>query len=312
MPRFVKTPRDEHLWSKAKARAAAEGHTEDWAYITGIFKHMKGGNLEKSAAGHLGKVWSNIRGVVSGARLGGLQKHLIRREAQYRHIDNSIDQALDKILDNTKILHSARKQGVAPELIAKGEGEIMSQFKRRSEMIDKLVEVEPRKLKAQRLLAKFEGRANRIRNIGVGALAAGGAGAAGVHFYKKHKDLDFDLRVNLRKHKKALNEKRGNAINPEQDKTAEEGKKDVNWGKLLGLAAVTGAGMGLSKGFLEERIKRKMMAVLSKPRRFAIPFKKELPWAISRGITGGMGAAAGAGSMAVGLAASKNDKKKKS
>ena len=45
MPAFVKTPHDEELWSKAKASAKQQGKAEDWAYITGIFKKMKGGKV---------------------------------------------------------------------------------------------------------------------------------------------------------------------------------------------------------------------------------------------------------------------------
>lgn len=40
MPGFIKTPEDERLWTKAKALAAEQGHKEDWAYITGIWKRM--------------------------------------------------------------------------------------------------------------------------------------------------------------------------------------------------------------------------------------------------------------------------------
>jgi len=50
MPAFVKTPKDERLWQKAKGLAKEQDHEEDWAYITGIFKKMKGG---KVAAGPL-------------------------------------------------------------------------------------------------------------------------------------------------------------------------------------------------------------------------------------------------------------------
>ena len=45
MPAFVKTPEDERLWAKAKGLAEDQGHKEDWAYITGIFKKMKGGKV---------------------------------------------------------------------------------------------------------------------------------------------------------------------------------------------------------------------------------------------------------------------------
>jgi hypothetical protein len=42
MPAFLKTPEDERLWQKAKDRAEEQGHKEDWPYITGIWKKMKG------------------------------------------------------------------------------------------------------------------------------------------------------------------------------------------------------------------------------------------------------------------------------
>lgn len=50
MPAFVKTKKDEHLWAKAKSIAEEAGHKEDWAYVTGIFKKMKGGKVGKKAA----------------------------------------------------------------------------------------------------------------------------------------------------------------------------------------------------------------------------------------------------------------------
>jgi hypothetical protein len=45
MPAFVKTKEDERLWDKAKGLAAEQGHKEDWAYVTGIYKQMKGGKV---------------------------------------------------------------------------------------------------------------------------------------------------------------------------------------------------------------------------------------------------------------------------
>jgi len=42
MPGFIKTKRDEELWTKAKEVAEKAGHKEDWPYITGIWKKMKG------------------------------------------------------------------------------------------------------------------------------------------------------------------------------------------------------------------------------------------------------------------------------
>lgn len=47
---LVKTPKDEKLWSKAKAIAAKEGHKEDWAYINSIYQNMKGGEKKSSLA----------------------------------------------------------------------------------------------------------------------------------------------------------------------------------------------------------------------------------------------------------------------
>lgn len=42
MPSFLKTPEDERLWQRAKEQAAEAGHAEDWPYVTGIWKRMKG------------------------------------------------------------------------------------------------------------------------------------------------------------------------------------------------------------------------------------------------------------------------------
>lgn len=46
MPNIVKTKKDESLWSRAKVKAAEQGHEKDWPYIVAIFKSMKG---EKTA-----------------------------------------------------------------------------------------------------------------------------------------------------------------------------------------------------------------------------------------------------------------------
>jgi len=59
MPGFVKTKEDERLWAKAKKLAEEQGHKEDWAYVTGIFKKMKGGKVaeivRRVLARHLGR-----------------------------------------------------------------------------------------------------------------------------------------------------------------------------------------------------------------------------------------------------------------
>jgi len=51
MPGFVKTKEDERLWQKAKDLAEEQGHKEDWPYVTGIFKKMKGGKVADRVAG---------------------------------------------------------------------------------------------------------------------------------------------------------------------------------------------------------------------------------------------------------------------
>lgn len=45
MPAFVKTKKDEELWANARARAKEQGRDEEWAYVTGIYKSMKGGKV---------------------------------------------------------------------------------------------------------------------------------------------------------------------------------------------------------------------------------------------------------------------------
>ena len=47
---LVKTPEDERLWQKAKGIAADSGHSENYAYIMGIYKKMNPDRFDKSAA----------------------------------------------------------------------------------------------------------------------------------------------------------------------------------------------------------------------------------------------------------------------
>lgn len=48
MPKgLVKTPHDERLWRRAKAQAAKQGRAGDYAYITGIYRGMKGSTAGK-------------------------------------------------------------------------------------------------------------------------------------------------------------------------------------------------------------------------------------------------------------------------
>jgi len=45
MPGFIKTKEDERLWKKAQGIAEKNGLKEDWPYITGIYKKMRGGKV---------------------------------------------------------------------------------------------------------------------------------------------------------------------------------------------------------------------------------------------------------------------------
>jgi len=47
---LVKTEADEAIWNKAKAQAKEAGEGKNWAYITSIFKSMKGGSKVREAA----------------------------------------------------------------------------------------------------------------------------------------------------------------------------------------------------------------------------------------------------------------------
>lgn len=60
MPAFVKTKKDEELWSKAKSRAKEQGHEGDWAYVTGIYKKMKGGKVAAERRLVAGPRWRDI------------------------------------------------------------------------------------------------------------------------------------------------------------------------------------------------------------------------------------------------------------
>lgn len=61
MPNFIKTEEDERLWAKAKNIAKEDGKEENWAYITGIYKKMKGGKVSGVTAANEPtnkKLWS--------------------------------------------------------------------------------------------------------------------------------------------------------------------------------------------------------------------------------------------------------------
>jgi len=60
MPAFVKTEKDEELWAKAKKRAEEQGHKGDWAYVTSIYKNMKGGKVAATVARVASRWCANI------------------------------------------------------------------------------------------------------------------------------------------------------------------------------------------------------------------------------------------------------------
>lgn len=41
MPGFIKTPKDEELWSRAKARVKDQGKEGNWALVNFIYQKMK-------------------------------------------------------------------------------------------------------------------------------------------------------------------------------------------------------------------------------------------------------------------------------
>jgi hypothetical protein len=94
MPAFIKTKEDERLWQKAKKRAEEEGHKEDWAYITGIFKNIKGGKV----ANRVALRWKFAK---------------LPEKAQKKVID-LLAEAKGKPLDDKKVHDLADKLGMSP------------------------------------------------------------------------------------------------------------------------------------------------------------------------------------------------------
>ena len=47
MPGFIKTKKDEEVWSRAKEQAEKAGHKENWAYVNSIYQKMRGGSLNR-------------------------------------------------------------------------------------------------------------------------------------------------------------------------------------------------------------------------------------------------------------------------
>jgi hypothetical protein len=48
---MVETKKDEGAWKRAKARAAKQGHSEDWPYVVSIFQSMTGKGTAKGPLG---------------------------------------------------------------------------------------------------------------------------------------------------------------------------------------------------------------------------------------------------------------------
>lgn len=80
MPAFVRTRRDEDLWSKAKARAKEQGRAEDWPYVTGIFKRMKGGKVAAYLA--LLREARDILGLEDDDRTAGTYEQYVYRKKE--------------------------------------------------------------------------------------------------------------------------------------------------------------------------------------------------------------------------------------
>jgi hypothetical protein len=72
---MVKTPEEEHYWTKAKKLAEKQGRAKDWAYIVGIFKRMSGKSADQTEVSDLKKslgttLAATPRFIVNGAWAG--------------------------------------------------------------------------------------------------------------------------------------------------------------------------------------------------------------------------------------------------
>lgn len=70
---FVKSPADEKKWVAAKAKAAEQGHKEDWPYTTSIFNSMKGKKKEPGMNAKLG----TQKAAIHPAAISGAVSHAI-------------------------------------------------------------------------------------------------------------------------------------------------------------------------------------------------------------------------------------------
>ncbi|MEN6549915.1 MAG: hypothetical protein ABFE07_28060 [Armatimonadia bacterium] len=270
----VKTKADERHWSMAKQRAAEEGHAKDWAYVMGIYKRMSG---EKTAAMRPLSYLANLWRQASGSKKGLAEALHARNERKLEEAVKGWKGARDVAVSRVGLREYAADR-IRAGVPAMGSKHLDRAQRRAHQGMQRaqahLDDVAARAQKTQDNLTKAQAdSAGAKRKI---LLGVGGAGAAG---YLAHR----------------LHQRRS-----EEAKTAAEKKHEgVNWRKLLGVAAASGLAMGLSKGWAEKRIERKVTDLLK--RRPKLPLRKDLPWAVSRGVTGAASGAAGATSMAIGL-----------
>lgn len=94
-PNMVDTAAEEKAWKKAKARAAKEGHAEDWPYVVAIFQSMtgkkgtsKGPRLDPSTgmgdpSTWISATWKGPRGSTLSPLVDVLRKATVADEPDY-------------------------------------------------------------------------------------------------------------------------------------------------------------------------------------------------------------------------------------
>jgi hypothetical protein len=288
MPGFIKTDRDEHLWSKAKSRAAEEGKAGQWPYITGIFKHMKGGSVNKKAhvmvffndelskqAG-VGKwvknLWQTASGAKAGTSTAGINK-LLAKQQKLKEAHHAIRKAMVE-LSGKPTAHKAMSLAARQDLLAS------SKLFRHNKRIEA----------AQAAHEKVLGEQKSARLKILGGTAALGAGG-------------LITRKMLKKPTEVL----------EPEKQAAEKKKGINWKRLAAISALAGLGVGALKGVTQDAVAaaaRKVLGRVKGLKKLSPAKIKTLGWGIGGGVaSAGSGAAYGV-STGLGLKKDKQDKKK--